>query len=243
MDCYRIQLCLLRGFFCKAGEIGCGWCGKKYNTPYGMFSGMGDPFADILLQNMSPGEQIEFGKDCTGMRDQFMAENTLWILPQEEAHGKSCIFISGHNGHLAQFGSYDAGHKNTGNLLADALGEGYFSVGTDFYRTHCNLPAGHDGKRTNWVFYSHDPLENAAKQAGTDVCWLVFSKTPEDTELKSQVGGYTYMDPLGELYAFYMRLLPQSYRVFLSLSTIYDGIILVTNATPTTILPYEGDQS
>lgn len=127
--------------------------------------------------------------------------------------------------------------------MADALGEGYFSVGTDFYRTHCNLPAGHDGKRTNWVFYSHDPLEHAAKQAGTDVCWLVFSKIPEDTELKPQVGDYTYMGFLGELYAFYMRLLPQSYRVFQSLSTIYDGIILVTNATPTTILPYEGDQS
>ena len=40
---------------------------------------------------------------------------------------------------------------------------GYYVIGTDFYKTHCNMPTRSPEKRTIQVFYSHDPLAKAAK--------------------------------------------------------------------------------
>lgn len=184
-------------------------------------------FADVLLQNMELG-----GADQSYivLRDKLMAENVQWIAAQETALGHERIFVSGHNGHVAKWGSYDA----MGKLLSEALGDGYYAIGTDFYKTCCNLPTS-NGKRTNQVFYSHDPLANAAKKAGLDVCWLDFSVVPKDTELAAIVSDYHYMGSLGEGYSWYMRLLPPSYRIFQPAATLYDGMILVTEATPTSI--------
>ena len=40
-----------------------------------------------------------------------------------------------------------------------------YVIGTDFYKTHCNMPTRSPEKRTIQVFYSHDPLAKAAKLA------------------------------------------------------------------------------
>ena len=87
-----------------------------------------------------------------------MAENIMWILKQEEARGNGRIFISGHNGHVKKSGNYDANNKVMGNLLADEIGNEYFVIGTDFYKTTCTLPFDENGKRKNYIFYSYDPM-------------------------------------------------------------------------------------
>ena len=43
------------------------------------------------------------------------------------------------------------------------------------------------------------------------------------------------MGSVPEAYSFIMRLLPPSYRIFQEPATLYDSMILVTNATPTKI--------
>lgn len=186
-------------------------------------------FADMLLQNLS----LQGGTDADYalLRDAFMAQSVQWILEQEAALGHERILISGHNGHIAKWGSYDA----MGKLLSDELGESYYAIGTDFYKTRCNMPRP-NGKRTNQVFYSHDPLAKAAQRAGLDICWLDFAKVPETAALAGTISDYTYMGSLGEGYGWYMRLLPPSYRIFQPPATLYDGMIFVSDASPTTIL-------
>ena len=94
-------------------------------------------------------------------------------------------------------------------FLSDELGEGYFAIGTDFYKTNCNLPKN-DGKRITHTFYSYDPLAKAAKKAGYDMCWLDFSKVPENSQLKEQITDHVSMGSLGEGYsAFFMSIFPQ----------------------------------
>ena len=151
-----------------------------------------------------------------------MAENTMWILGQEQARGNRCIFISGHNGHVEQFGSYGQGSKVMGNLLADALGDEYFVIGTDFYKTSCNLPKGADGKRLHHTFYSYDPLAKSSKECGFAESYLDFSTIPQGSILKEQAKAYTWMGTLGDGYnPLVMRILPASYRVWRSPATIY----------------------
>ena len=189
--------------------------------------------ADILLQNcaLQEGGGGNSG-DYSMRRDRFMAENTLWIARQEREAGRQRIFVAAHNGHVAKWASYD----QMGKLLADELGEGYYVIGTDFYKTRCNMPSGRSGRRTNQVFYSHDPLAKAAKLAGLDVCWLDFGKASQSPELAAFLSDHHYMGSLGEGYSLLMRLLPPSYRIFQPPAGLYDGMIFVANATPTRII-------
>lgn len=191
-----------------------------------------DHLADTLLQNISLGKVIDSAVEGNALRDQRMAENVMWILSMEEQRGNACIFISGHNGHIERSGNYGTDNRVMGNILSDELGEGYFAIGTDFYKTNCNLPKS-DGKRITHTFYSYDPLAKAAKKAGYDMCWLDFSKVPENSKLKEQITDHVSMGSLGEGYsAFLMSIFPQSYRISQSPEKLYDGMIFVTNAHP-----------
>ena len=194
-------------------------------------------FADILLQNIELGNAMENMQAGMALRDRFMADNILWILGQEEVRGNSRIFISGHNGHVEQFGSYDEEDPYMGHILADTIGENsYFVIGTDFYKTTNNMPKG-SAKRTKFTAYSHDPLAKAAKKCGYDICWLDFSKIPEASALKPDVIGYCYMGNFGEnqmtlLNRIIMRAFPYTYRIWGSPASMYDGMIFVTEAHP-----------
>lgn len=194
-------------------------------------------FADILLQNMELGKTMDDAPAGMALRDKLMAENIMWILGQEEARGNSRIFISGHNGHVDQFSSYDNENKYMGHILADEIGEAsYFVIGTDFYKTTNSMP-GKSGGRTKFTVYSRDPLAKAAMKCGYDICWLDFSKIPEESALKSEVTGYCFMGNLGEnqmslLNRIIMRVLPHTYRIWGSPVSMYDGMIYVAEARP-----------
>lgn len=139
--------------------------------------------------------------------------------------------MTGHNSHVAKWGSLDS----MGKLLSKDASNGYYAIGTDFYKTRCNMPARRPEKRTTQVFYSHDPFAKAAKLAGLDSCWLDFGRIPENSELGRQAAAYTYMGTLGESYSPLMRILPPSYRMFQPPAVLYDSMIFVTEATPTKI--------
>lgn len=159
-----------------------------------------DHLADTLLQNISFGKVFNSALEGNALRDKLMAENVMWILSMEEQRGNSCIFISGHNGHIERSGNYGTDNRVMGNILSDELGEEYFAIGTDFYKTNCNLPKN-NGNRITHTFYSYDPLAKAAKKAGYDMCWLDFSKVPENSKLKEQISDSIFMGSLGEGYS------------------------------------------
>ena len=187
-------------------------------------------YADMLLQYCELHSIST--SDGSVLRDTFMAENVKWILQQEELNGHERIFVTGHNSHVAKWGGYDS----MGKILSKEAENGYYVIGTDFYRTRCNMPVRSSVKRTYQVFYSHNPLAKAAKLAGYDICWLDFAKVPENSELSRQISEYTYMGNLGEGYSIIMRILPPSYRIFQPPAVLYDSMIFVSEAVPTKIV-------
>ena len=187
-------------------------------------------FADILLQNIELGKYIDDSGELNAQRDRMMAENTLWILQQEQARGNSCIMISGHNNHIMQ--CENAGTPVLGSLLAEELESGYFAIGTDFYKSVCNLPKPYTGKRITHTFYSYDPLAKASKKCGFDASFLDFSKVPEGSLLTKHLVNSISMGSLGESYSVLMNFVPRSYRVQRIPQDAYDAMIFVANATP-----------
>lgn len=190
-------------------------------------------YVDMLLQYCELESITE--SDGGALRDKFMAENVQWILQQEQQNNYDRIFVTGHNSHVAKWGSYDS----MGKILSKEVENGYYVIGTDFYRTRCNMPTRSSAKRTNQVFYSHDPLAKAAKLSGYDICWLNFKKVPGNSELGRQISEYTYMGTLGESYLMIMRLLPPSYRMFQPPAVLYDSMIFVSDANPIKIISEE----
>lgn len=186
-------------------------------------------YVDMLLQNIKI-MSIE-NKDGGLLRDKFMASNIEWILSQEEQRGNTRIFISGHNEHIAKWESYDS----MGKLLSNNLNNGYYAIGTDFYKTDVNLPKS-GNKRTIQTFYSHNPLAKTAKLSGYNMCWLNFSTIPQNTELYDCINDYIYLGTLGESYSPIMRLLPPSYRMFQPPAVLYDSMIIVSYTTPIKII-------
>lgn len=184
-------------------------------------------FADVLLQHCAYYESMESESsgDSSLRRDAMMADNVRWISEQEQTLGRSMVFVSAHDGHVAK-----TSYGSMGNILAHDLGEGYYVIGTDFHHTTCNMPFMNG--RFDFGFYSYDPLAKAAKTAGLDVCWLDFSKVPADSELGKVCSSYMYMGSLGEGYSPLMLVLPMAYRVYQCPSIWYDSLILVPEATP-----------
>lgn len=187
---------------------------------------------DCLLQNVELG-RVADSPEGYGVRDAFMARNVLWVLGQEEARGNGCIFVSAHNGHVDQAGSYGPNSKVMGHLLADELGEAYYVIGTDFFKAEVNLPS-EDGRMTH-TFYSYDPLAKAAASCGYESCWLDFAAVPSDAPLARYIDGPISMGSVGEAFTPFMYVLPQIYRVKREPSSPYDSMILVPYAHPTEI--------
>lgn len=189
-------------------------------------------FADILLQNIALGKVIDDMLKGNALRDSLMFVNTHWIMEQEEARGNACIFISAHNGHIERRHDYGTLGKAMGALLANELSKAYFAIGTDFCKAKVSLPKGKRGKRSNHTFFSKNPLAEAAKQCGYEVCWLDFSSIPESTTLSSRLSEYTWLGDVGEGYSPLMAIFPQSYRDWDCPAILYNGMIIVTNAHP-----------
>jgi erythromycin esterase len=189
-------------------------------------------FADILLQNIALGKVIDDMLKGNALRDSLMFVNTHWIMEQEEARGNACIFVSAHNGHIERRHDYGTLGKAMGALLANEFGKAYFAIGTDFCKARVSLPKGKRGKRSNHTFFSKNPLAEAAKQCGYEVCWLDFSSIPEGSTLSSRLSEYTWLGDVGEGHSPLMAILPQSYRDWDCPAILYNGMIFVTNAHP-----------
>jgi len=183
-----------------------------------------------------PSDAISF----YGFDMQRCGHNCRWILALEEAKGNHCVMLAAHNSHISKFNYYSKNQPVLGTNLKTAFGDEYFCIGTDFYRGKVNLPTGKKHKRTTVRLFSHDPLAKAAMKAGFDTCYLRFSDISDDSNLKQQTTEYTYMVNRGEgPYLWFLQLIPQSYRSWVSPAKSYDAMIFVSKAAATEILSFQ----
>ena len=165
------------------------------------------------------------------IRDGFMAENVAWISARESAQGRGAIMISGHDGHVAAKAPY---YTPMGAHLKKRFGDGYFVIGTDFFKTRCNINSSDGTGRGNHSFCSADPLAAQAKRLGGSY-YLDFAGVSEGGETYTLLHSAMTMGSLGEGYTFLMKLLPQSYRTADIPAELYDAMIFVYSASPITL--------
>ena len=172
--------------------------------------------------------------ESSTVRDKYMAENVQWIQEYEEGLGRSQVFISGHDGHIA-FSMPN--YVNMGHNLHEHYNSAYFAIGTDFYNTSVNVPDfENNGIRTTAKFCSADTLAYQAKYHNNKYL-LQFSDVDEKNEkVNKLINSPLNMGSLGEEYYFFMKLLPITHIVRETPAKQYDAMIFLYETTPIEIL-------
>lgn len=182
-------------------------------------------FDNILLSRelaaLSTSDLVAYGT----YRDKAMTDNIIGI---SDAVGRP-VMITGHNGHVGYAGSYV---KTMGAYLKEALGDDYFVIGTDYFKTKTSLSTAKG--RKNYTYYSADPLSYQAKQLGT--YYLRFDDLKGSEKLNSIVTGKMATGSLGEGFNPLNKLLPGTIRLYAPPADLYDGMIFVYEANPFTLL-------
>lgn len=139
-----------------------------------------------------------------------------------EKYGVKAFALEADYGCCETANRYIHGGEGTAEQAADALD---FQI----YKTD---------EMANLLRWMREYNETAGE--GEDICFLDFSKIPDESVLKNEVTGYCYMGSLGEnqltlLNRIVMSVLPYTYRIWGSPASMYDGMIFVTEAHPTEI--------
>ncbi len=161
-------------------------------------------------------------------RDTKMAGNVAWTLKIEEKEHHGALMFAGHNGHISKGKS--SNYTFSGTILKEALKDGYYAIGTDFYITHDNLPV--NGKREVIDFCSDDPLAQQLSLLGTNLCYLNFADMDQNSELGKTINSNMPTGSLGEQYSAMYKLMKSAYQINIPPTKLYDSMILVYEATP-----------
>jgi len=187
--------------------------------------------AKCMLQDI----ELQTAGNYSQIRDENMAENVKWIYEREQEVYGAKLMIAGHNGHVAK--AVSSAYTNMGFYLHEELGEEYFVIGTDFYKTTCNLPT-QDG-RADYDFCSDDPLAAAVGGLEGNVYYLDFAEAATSTDLAGVIEKAIPTGSLGESYSPLMEVMKNTYQIRIAPGELYNGMIFVYEATPIAVWDYQ----
>nr|MCR5117367.1 erythromycin esterase family protein [Lachnospiraceae bacterium] len=148
-------------------------------------------------------------------------------------NARNAIFITGHCGHIAKVPQNAFFPSNMGSNLKEAFGEDYFVVGSDYYKTDCNMP-GKSG-RADHKFKSNDPLAKEANNYDNKRYLLQFSDIDGSDPINDELS-HLKMGTLGESYSIIMRVSTSSSRITVDAQKAFDAVVFVYSAKPIKLL-------
>ncbi|MDO5669794.1 MAG: erythromycin esterase family protein [Corynebacterium sp.] len=144
-------------------------------------------------------------------------------------HSPTPVLLFGHNAHVAK-AEQGMLSSPVGARAAEKWGDGYRVIGTDFIRTE--FLSGNGTDRQAWTLQIRSPLQGMFE--GTQIGYLDFTDTTGTN--RELVDSEVTMGSAGENFNRFQQLLPFGHLVAGVPSTWYDSLIVVADATPTTML-------
>lgn len=166
-------------------------------------------------------------------RDRFMAENVRWIKAREEqrqADPRAQVFVSGHNGHVAQVSAVM--FTDMGANLVKEIGEAdYYALGTEFVDSTFTVAGV--GSRGQHRVTNRDGREWAELFGSTDPGFVDFDTAAANPQLADFLSTTRRM---GNEFTGVFRFLPSTYTLKMKPAEAYDGLVFVQTVTPSTLL-------
>lgn len=172
--------------------------------------------------------------EYTQLRDQYLTDNLQWIIDYEAARGNEKVFINGHNGHIEKTSASLAGYKSMGNYLDERYGEEYFAIGSDFIKSKFQSKNG-SGERKNFTVKNHNDLVDAFSEVESNTFFVDFENASESDELSDIISSEQKMANIGDDFRMWYKFLKMFYTIEMTPNEAYDGMIIVKEATPTSV--------
>lgn len=174
-------------------------------------------------------------KDYMQLRDEYLKDNMQWIMQFEAARGNEKVFFNGHNGHIEKTSASLAGYKSMGNYLDELYGDEYFAIGTDFIESNFQSKNSSSGDRKNYKVKNHNDLVDAFKEVESNIFYVDFERASESGDLEEIVSKEQKMANIGDDFRMWYKFLKMFYTIEMTPNEAYDGIIIVKEATPTSV--------
>ncbi|MET4562840.1 erythromycin esterase [Lysinibacillus parviboronicapiens] len=174
--------------------------------------------------------------DYMDLRDEYLANNLQWIVEYEASRGHDKVLISAHNGHIEKTSASMAGYKSMGQYLNELYEKAYFAIGTDFVNNTFQAQNAGSGKRKNYTVEHHNELVDAFSEVKDNIFYVDFEKASESAALSDIFRKEQRMGNIGDDFRPWYKLSKMLYTIKMTPSKAYDGIILVKEATATTVM-------
>lgn len=172
--------------------------------------------------------------EYTQLRDQYLTDNLQWIIDYEATRGNEKVFINGHNGHIEKTSASLAGYKSMGNYLDERYGEEYFAIGSDFIKSKFQSKNG-SGERKNFTVKNHNDLVDSFSEVESNTFFVDFENASESDELSDIISSEQKMANIGDDFRMWYKFLKMFYTIEMTPNEAYDGMIIVKEATPTSV--------
>lgn len=189
-------------------------------------------YANLLQQRT---DLLMNEEQYANLRDRYLAENLEWIVDFEATHGHDKVFISAHNGHIEKT-SAAFGYKSMGDYLDEVYGNHYFAIGTDFINNTFQAYNEGAGKRENYTLKNSTDLVNAFREVDPNIFYVDFDRVEESEELLDIISTEQKMPNIGDDFRAWYKFLKMFYTIKMVPNEAYDGIIVVKDASPTTVM-------
>jgi erythromycin esterase len=193
---------------------------------------LADQFALCIQQNATlRGTDVNYSQT----RDQYMAEKAAWILAYEQSQGRGRVLLAGHDGHIEKSAAA-AQYRSMGSRLSETFTDRYFAIGTDLYESTFNSAESGSGERKQFSVKNHNPLNQSFENTGMDTAYLDVQRGMENPTLQTLLTTSQAMTNIGDDFSVFHQFLEAAYTLKMVPSKAYDGIIYVSQGTPTTML-------
>jgi len=170
------------------------------------------------------------------LRDQYLAENLQWIVEFEAARGHDKVLISGHNGHIEKTSASPAGYKSMGNYLDEQYGSAYFAIGTDLIKSEFQAQNHSAGERKIHTIKNHNELVDAFGKVESNIFYVGFEQARASKELSDILTKEQKMMNVGDDFQSWYKISKMFYTIKMIPDKAYDAVIIVKEATPTTVM-------
>lgn len=162
-------------------------------------------------------------------RDPLMRDKVKWLMDRE---GDKLLYINAHNGHIQKVAT--SGYEPLGKLLANDLGDKYWTLGVDALKTGFNSQTG----AAPW----YEPLEVSMETAFTKQLkdkdqaryFVDFSKVADDPVWKEIIGTEQILTAVNVTLLGWQTHLPPFYAVALVPDQAFDAMVVYKEVVPTT---------
>ncbi|WP_019639196.1 erythromycin esterase family protein [Paenibacillus fonticola] len=189
-------------------------------------------YANVMRQRTS---LLGNDKQYTMLRDEYLAENVKWIVEFEAQRGHDKLFISAHNGHIEKT-SAAFGYKSMGDYLDEMYGNHYFAIGTDFINNTFQADNKGANKRENHTIHNSDPFVKVFSEVESNIFYVDFELASNSKELAEIISQKQRMPNIGDDFSTWYKSSKKLYTLEMVPNEAYDGMIIVKEATPTTVI-------